>query len=401
MHTLIQLLLHSQNQFASGGLLLMLVGSIVVSLKSIPIKCWAWLVKNTTLTMTMTDENDAFSWFGWWFIEQAYSKKANRVEVFASAKNVAFVPAPGFHWFMYDKMPLLVWFTRAEEKNVANKRNASYTIRMFGRDQIRLQKLVKSIRTAFDEQFKDVAYIKLWNPKDQYWFAIDEPSHRTLDSIVMSCSEKEKILKDIDWFLNAENWFNSMGVPYHRGYLFHGLPGTGKTSLITALANHFKTNVCLLKLSELTDMTLATAVRRVARKSMIVLEDVDCVTVSREDATKTKEEESSTRVTLSGLLNIMDGFQAPQKILFFLTTNYLEKLDPALIRPGRIDFRLAFDYATQEQKQELYSRFFPSEKLDVKLLEQRPKETVAEFQAFLMGKINDTQERNAADKMAA
>jgi chaperone BCS1 len=272
---------------------------------------------------------------------------------------------------------------------------------MFGRDQIRLQKLVKSIRTAFDEQFKDVSYIKLWNPKDQYWFAIDEPSHRTLDSIVMSCSEKEKILKDIDWFLNAENWFNSMGVPYHRGYLFHGLPGTGKTSLITALANHFKTNVCLLKLSELTDMTLAAAVRRVARKSMIVLEDVDCVTVNREDAIKTKEEESSTRVTLSGLLNIMDGFQAPQKILFFLTTNYLEKLDPALIRPGRIDFRLAFDYATQEQKQELYSRFFPSEKLDVKLLEQRPKETVAEFQAFLMGKINDTQERNAAYKMAA
>jgi hypothetical protein len=64
-------------------------------------------------------------------------------------------------------------------------------------------------------------------------------------------------------------------------------------------------------------------------------------------------------VTLSGLLNVLDGFSAPENVLFFMTSNQIEMLDPALLRPGRIDYRLYLGKATEEQKTELYRRFFP------------------------------------------
>ena len=94
-------------------------------------------------------------------------------------------------------------------------------------------------------------------------------------------------------------------------------------------------------------------------------------------------------VTLSGLLNVLDGFYAPANVLFVMTTNHIEVLDEALLRPGRIDYRLYLGKATDRQKIELYRRFFPeaSEFEAREFLESsRSAETMAEFQGLLLGR---------------
>jgi chaperone BCS1 len=111
-------------------------------------------------------------------------------------------------------------------------------------------------------------------------------------------------------------------------------------------------------------------------------------------------------VTLSGLLNVLDGFAAPTGVLFVMTTNYVEKLDPALLRPGRIDYKLYLGKASDRQKVELYLRFFPesSEAEAWEFIEAgRSAETMAEFQGLLLALEVKSFERQeeSSDRVAA
>jgi chaperone BCS1 len=116
-----------------------------------------------------------------------------------------------------------------------------------------------------------------------------------------------------------------------------------------------------------------------------------CAAGDEMPAADRKEKENApiqSGVTLSGLLNVLDGFFAPTGVLFMMTTNRIEALDPALLRPGRIDYRLYLGKATDLQKMELYRRFFPaaSESKARAVVEAcRSTETMAEFQGLLLG----------------
>ena len=102
-------------------------------------------------------------------------------------------------------------------------------------------------------------------------------------------------------------------------------------------------------------------------------------------------------VTLSGLLNVLDGFTAPTGVLFVMTTNHVERLDPALLRPGRIDYKLYLGKASDRQKMELYRRFFPGV-FGIRGVGicrgSRSAETMAEFQGLLLGLEQDRVERS-------
>jgi chaperone BCS1 len=130
-------------------------------------------------------------------------------------------------------------------------------------------------------------------------------------------------------------------------------------------------------------------------KSLILFEDLDCMRTgnARPDAdarassvTGANENAVAHRgVTLSGLLNVLDGFSEPENMLFVMTTSSIEVLDRALLRPGRIDYRLYFGDVAAEQKIELYKRFFPegSESEARWFADTHDSaETMAEFQGF-------------------
>ena len=153
-------------------------------------------------------------------------------------------------------------------------------------------------------------------------------------------------------------WYHERGIPYRRGYLLHGPPGCGKSSFIYALAGHLKYDICMLSLNSdgLNDDRLEQALSSVPQQSIVLLEDIDAAFVqrNRNDAVG-----RGGGVSFSGLLNAIDGVASGEQRVVFMTTNFIERLDPALIRPGRVDLVQRIGYAEKGQSERLFAIFYP------------------------------------------
>src|ERR1019366_9509697 len=177
---------------------------------------------------------------------------------------------------------------------------------------------------------------------DEYWTRVQGYVPRLLESVILKGDEKDRLVQDIAKFKASRKRYSDLGVPYHRGYLLYGPPGTGKTSFVSGLSQRFGMSIYLINLNEFNDRTLVKAVNDVPQNSVILFEDIDCMSTGKDQAGSDSKDPSAVMmsVTLSGLLNVLDGFSAPENVLFVMTTNHFEVLDPALLRPGRIDYRL-------------------------------------------------------------
>lgn len=164
--------------------------------------------------------------------------------------------------------------------------------------------------------------------------------------------------------MHLEHLFNFVGICYNIlfiGYLLHGPPGCGKSSYITALAGELEFGICVLNLSErgLSDDRLNHLLSVAPQQSIILLEDVDAAFISREDTVQQRAAyEGLSRVTFSGLLNCLDGVASTEARILFMTTNYLDRLDPALIRPGRVDVKEYIGWCSGHQLKMMFLRFY-------------------------------------------
>lgn len=397
MFSLFKFILSGHNQFASGGLLLMVVGGIGAMLRAIPALAWEWIVEQTTMTITVTNNDTGFHWVKEWFLEQKFLKRVRRVDLDTTLRGavMAMIPAPGHHWFMHHGRPFEVWFTRSDEsKGYSVRRTETLTFRTLGRDRAVLRKLVDEVVDCNRAKQCVTSNLYLW---DQGWESVEAYCPRLLDSVILKPGEKEHLVRDLERFRASRQRYRQLGVPYHRGYLLYGPPGTGKTSLASAVANRFGMSIYVLNLSELNDRTLRSAMSAVPENSVALFEDIDSAKAGKrradaEDgkhatvATEGKSVPDGVGVSLSGLLNVLDGFQAPENVIFVITTNHVEALDPALLRPGRIDYKLYMGEASEWQRMELYRRFFPEADEDEALdfVQAHRAETMAEFQGQLL-----------------
>lgn len=400
MFELVKHVLKGQNDFASGGLLLMIIGAVSVWLRTIPATVWDWLVHQATMTITVKDDDAAFVWVKEWFLDQEFLKRVRRVDLDTTLRNerVAMIPAPGKHWFWYEGRPFEVWFWRTDNtRERMGRRVESITFRTIGRNRAVLQKFVEEIVKSHLKRQGVQSYLYVYN--DGCWDYLEGYAPRRLESVLLQPGEKEHLVEDVRQFRRSKERYELLGIPYHRGYLFYGPPGTGKTSLVSALAGHFGLSVYTLNLGEFNDRTLISAVGQVPARSVLLFEDIDCMRGSQSRASRQPQpagdssgkqaESQHNGVTLSGLLNVLDGFHAPHGVLFVMTTNCIEQLDPALLRPGRIDYKLFLGHADRRQKIELYRRFFPNASEDEarEFVESAgcSVETMAEFQGLLLG----------------
>jgi chaperone BCS1 len=177
-------------------------------------------------------------------------------------------------------------------------------------------------------------------------------------SVILDNKIFENIFKDIQNFVNDQSWYLDRGIPYRRGYLLFGPPGCGKTSLILALAGEMKYSLCVMSLNDIkmSDDLLIQLMGEVPSKSFVLLEDIDAMFGNRDNKTVV---EGSTRVTLSGLLNALDGVVSSEGRILFMTTNYIERLDSALIRSGRVDYKQFIGTCTDYQLSHMFIRFRP------------------------------------------
>ncbi|CAA7036363.1 unnamed protein product [Microthlaspi erraticum] len=197
-----------------------------------------------------------------------------------------------------------------------------------------------------------------WVSSHNMWRYIDFEHPASFETLAMDPEKKQEILDDLVAFSNGKEYYKKIGKAWKRGYLLYGPPGTGKSTMIAAMANFLNYNIYDLELtavknnSELRKLLTATS-----SKSVVVIEDIDCsvdlsgdrIKKDRNTAEKSGEQGKDTNsVTLSGLLNFIDGIWSAcgQERIVVFTTNHLEKLDPALIRRGRMDMHIELSYCT-------------------------------------------------------
>ncbi len=192
------------------------------------------------------------------------------------------------------------------------------------------------------------------------WQRLDDLPRRDLDSVILPAGQLERLVADVGDFLAAEQDYVRRCIPWHRGHLYEGPPGTGKTSVSRAIASHFGMDVWYLPLSDIAkDCNLLAAIGRIGPRSMLLLEDADVFQATRE------REPDAKGVTLSGLLNALDGIATPHGLLTVLTTNTPDVLDPAVIRPGRVDLVEHFDVAGNDQVSHMVGRWYGVSPLEV------------------------------------
>ena len=123
-----------------------------------------------------------------------------------------------------------------------------------------------------------------------------------------------------------------MGIPYKRSYLFYGPPGTGKSSLAQAVPREIMFSICFVNCSDrINDFNFNKLLNTAPKQSIILVEDVDSIFSERKNA------DHNNQLTFSGFLNAIDGVRSQEGRIIIMTTNYKERLDPALLRPGRVD----------------------------------------------------------------
>jgi len=199
----------------------------------------------------------------------------------------------------------------------------------------------------------------VFTSQNMSWQPSGQPKRRRpFDSVVLQEGLAENVLSDVQEFLDARTWYLDRGIPYRRGYLLYGPPGTGKTSFVQALAGKLDFNIAMLSLSQrgLNDDLLNHLLLNVPPRTIVLLEDADAAFSNRRQTDS--DGYSGANVTYSGLLNALDGVASAEERVIFMTTNHIDRLDDALVRPGRVDMTVHLDNATEWQMERLWERFY-------------------------------------------
>lgn len=265
-----------------------------------------------------------------------------------------------------------------------------------GRSTQPIKALIKEARDHYLDKEKTSTVVRRPAPKEMrgrgrnVWNRVASRPSRPIETVVLDHEQKDRLLADINEYLHPKTavWYANRGIPYRRGYLLAGPPGTGKSSLAWAIAGVFGLDIYCISLVEptLTEEDLGVMFTSLPRRCVVLLEDIDAAGLVKRNMPSTAEEPKETSeaaklgaeitkaikasqdqgtknkenqgISLSGLLNAIDGVASHEGRVLLMTTNCPEKLDEALIRPGRIDMKIAFTKATRSQLTELFVRMY-------------------------------------------
>ncbi|KAJ7064329.1 P-loop containing nucleoside triphosphate hydrolase protein [Mycena amicta] len=202
------------------------------------------------------------------------------------------------------------------------------------------------------------------------WGRTVTKNRRSYATLILPDGVKESLLSDVKEFLDNEDWYSFAGVPHRRGYLLYGEPGTGKSTTVHALAGELGMEIYFVSLASpgINNHSLGELFHSTPPHSILLIEDIDCAfpktvldnTQLDDQGQPTEVLKPRSNVTLAGLLNILDSVASQEGRVLIATTNHIEQLDPALIRPGRIDMQIKYSLSTSEQLKDVFHRFYPA-----------------------------------------
>ncbi|KAE8417746.1 BCS1 N terminal-domain-containing protein [Aspergillus pseudocaelatus] len=327
--------------------------------------------------------------------DEYWAKTRNRDKF----KRLRFTPAEGTHYFFFRGQLLAFVRAKGDQKPSSSSRwgarfeTERLYLSCFGRDPAILKELLAEAQRMYvaRDGNSTIIYRGQRSPGDYVdWSRCMARSPRPLSTVILDQAQKDAFVDDIKEYLHprTRRWYSNRGIPYRRGYLLHGPPGTGKTSLCFAVAGLMGLPLYLLNLSSksFSEDDLMSLFQELPRRCIVLLEDVDCAGITQKrvsdggedstpkpadgkegDAPEDADAESSKQgVSLSGLLNVIDGVAASEGRILVMTTNHPEKLDPALLRPGRVDMSIQFGYAEPGDIKELFSAIYSTLEGDVR-----------------------------------
>lgn len=359
------------NAVASGGLTVLFAGSALALARSAAGSASALLLRRFVARADFDSRDDSYRWMVSWLAAQEAVGEGRSYTVTTTLRRLGaagdegggddsgvYLLPSGSSLLRRKSKWLFLRRERSEDDARSAKERESLTLWVLWGTKADLRDIVDDARAHYEETRRRTTSVYALEDYGS-WALVAARAARPLASVVLNDAKAaDALLDDCATFLASEARYARRGIPYRRGYLLHGPPGTGKTSAVLALAAELERRhglkglyVVSPALDELSDATFAEALRNAKSPSILLIEDIDAAFVAREG------QNANNTLTFSGLLNAIDGALAQEGRLLFLTTNHPERLDPALVRPGRVDYKLEFDLATADAV-ERYARHF-------------------------------------------
>lgn len=357
-----------------GGAALMILGAVMAIARNIPLNIWRFFKSRMITSVEITDTDQSFGWVRQWLAEQPAMSRVRNLSAATSwgrsasigppshqshftqdAAEIKLSPAPGIYFMRYEGRPMCVELEREESWN-----NGVYGFA----EKIRFRFMIADRKFIHDLLGRIVnstvkidggKTIGIATPVGVDWEVGRRHKIRPPESLILKDGLYDEIIADLERFYDSAQWYADRGVPHRRSLLVFGPPGTGKSTLAAVLAGHFRSGVACISLgsSNVNDHSIVRLFSSTPQRYFLLIEDVDCM-FSSSDARQIKD----GRITMSGLLNALDGIGLSEGRVIIMTTNHPEKLDPAMIRAGRVDRKIELGYATPDQCRRLFRWFF-------------------------------------------
>jgi len=350
--------LFKNNEVFSGVALGSMLTSIIVglgySLKKLPNQIFYVIKRFITVKLEIHSDQPEYKSVSIWakqFNSQnlrtyLLNSKSSILIGFNEENSIPFLtPGIGRHIVFYNKQPVII------EKSIElkNTRGVIETIIIttIGNKPTLIKKILNEITDITLMNHK----LKVYNVLDNEYWELTYKNKRSINGLVFN--RKYEIIESIRTFYNNQDWYLSKGISFKKGMLLSGPPGTGKSTLVSVIASELDLNIFYLNLSDkLTSKNLIKYISKVKEQSIILIEDIDCLFMAQD------RELNGNNENLSTLLNVLDGINSIDGVIYILTTNYVDRIDKALIRPGRIDLYIQMENFKYSQIKEMYNIFY-------------------------------------------
>lgn len=263
--------------------------------------------------------------------------------------NHVYYPGQGRHFLKVDNKFYIVENVKEE---LGESFKFKWLITYFGKSFNFIDSIVDEYEEKVHGSKEQRKGVRVFTNGRHYWVANNRNMYKTIDTIYTTPKNKKLLMDDVVKFINSKELYQTLGALYKRGYIFYGPPGTGKTSTAVAIANFLKCPIYTISLNDTNAESLTSLSNETTNSLHILLfEDIDRAVG-----------EDNEKVPINVLLNILDGTSSKENRIVIFTTNYIEDIEKALLRPGRIDLKLYFGLATPEDVKEQCQRIVPDHK---------------------------------------
>ena len=359
------------NQFLTGGVAVYLMGIATYLMRSVPMAILRFLDRRFIARMFF----DNSSWelrqtqmaFDKWYGNTKYMAGVRDFRLMVTYAGTAVVsPGGSVNFFMLGWR--LFWFTTTKDMTERVTQETVYntsisTISFWGSSKV-FERFIRLFSPTYDLSDEQSHYWVMWE-RNEDWCKQYKAKRRSWDDIIYNEQVRETISTSVQKFFDNVALYEKLSIPRKLTFLFHGEPGTGKTELTRAIGSMTGYSIYPIAMEGKNVHAFIRALNLVPKNSIVLLEDVDSFSTKRQlrdFRTEVGDDETTEvpvgaegnqqqpqQMTLSGLLNVLDGICPLDNLIVVITTNALEKLDTALYRKGRVDVLMEIKRFTSDE----------------------------------------------------